>query len=110
MRVIARKDLIPRVYEWVAADATWDELVSFLALEGGPDAGFDDLVAACQIGLRGEPKLELARNYWDEMGRGTLEEIHTELHHQLCDAIEMPAIPRAELPTSALLRSTLGGI
>jgi hypothetical protein len=110
IRTIARKGLVPRVYEWVAADASWDELVSFLALEGGPDAGFDDLVAACQVGLRGEPKLELARNYWDEMGRGTLDEVHTELHHQLCDAIDMPRVPRHELPTSALLRSSLGGI
>lgn len=110
VRAIARQDLVPRVYEWVAADATWDELVAFLALEGGPDAGFDDLVAACQIGLRGEPKLELARNYWDEMGRGEPDEIHTELHHDLCEAIDMPHVPRAELPTSALLRSSLGGI
>ncbi|HSP03373.1 MAG TPA: iron-containing redox enzyme family protein [Acidimicrobiales bacterium] len=110
MRVIARQDLVPRIYEWVAADATWDGLVDFLALEGGPDAGFDDLVAACQIGLRGEPKLELARNYWDEMGRGELDEIHTELHHDLCEAIDMPHVPRSELPTSALLRSSLGGI
>ena len=110
VRAIARHDLVPRVYEWVADDASWAELVDFLALEGGPDAGFDDLVAACQIGLRGEPKLELARNYWDEMGRGELDEIHTELHHELCEAIDMPRVPRAELPTSALLRSSLGGI
>ena len=110
IRAIARQDLVPEVYEWVAADAAWDELVSFLALEGGPDAGFDDLVAACQIGLRGEPKLELARNYWDEMGQGTLDDVHTELHHRLCEAIDMPRIPRDELPTSALLRTTLGGI
>lgn len=110
IRSIARQDLVPEVYDWVAAEASWDELVSFLALEGGPDAGFDDLVAACQVGLRGEPKLELARNYWDEMGRGTLDEVHTELHHRLCEAIDMPRIPRDELPTSALLRSTIGGI
>lgn len=110
VRAIARRDLVPEVYEWVAAEATWDELVSFLALEGGPDAGFDDLVAACQVGLRTGPKLELARNYWDEMGRGTLDEVHTELHHQLCAAIDMPVVPRDELPTSALLRASLGGI
>lgn len=110
MRAVARQDLVPRIYEWVATDAAWDELVAFLALEGGPDGGFDDLVAACQIGLRGEPKLELARNYWDEMGRGELDEIHTELHHDLCEAIDMPQVPRSELPTSALLRSSLGGI
>lgn len=70
----------------------------------------DDAVAACQVGLGGEPKLELARNYWDEMGCGELDDVHTELHHQLCEAIAMPRVPREELPTSALLRSSLGGI
>jgi hypothetical protein len=110
MRATARQDLIPEVYDWLAAEATWDQLVEFLALEGGPDAGFDDLVAICQVGLRGEPKLELARNYWDEMGRGTLAEVHTELHHDLCAAIDLPVVPRHEQPTSGLLRTTLGGI
>lgn len=110
MRTIARQDQIPAVYDWLAEEASWEELVQFLALEGGPDAGFDDLVAICQVGLRGEPKLELARNYWDEMGRGTLATVHTELHHDLCRAIDMPAVPRHQQPTSGLLRCTLGGI
>lgn len=89
MRAIARRDLVPPVYEWVATDASWDELVSFLALEGGPDAGFDDLVAACQIGLRGEPKLELARNYWDEMGQGHASGMHGPLLGKLADALDL---------------------
>ena len=110
LRAIARQDQVPEVYRWLADDASWDELVEFLALEGGPDAGFDDLVAACQIGLRGEPKLELARNYWDEMGRGTLAEVHTELHHRLAVAIGMPTVPTSDVPLSGLLRTTLGGI
>jgi hypothetical protein len=110
VRAVAREDQVPAVYRWLADDASWDELVWFLALEGGPDAGFDDLVAACQVGLRGEPKLELARNYWDEMGRGELDEIHTELHHRFATAIDMPQVPIEQVPTSGLLRSTLGGI
>jgi len=110
MRAIARQDQVPEVYRWLAKDATWAELVEFLALEGGPDAGFDDLVAACQVGLRGEPKLEMARNYWDEMGRGTLEDVHTELHHRLAVAIDMPRVPTEEVPLSGLLRGVVGGI
>jgi hypothetical protein len=110
IRAIARDGLVPEVYEWLAEDCTWDELVAFLALEGGPDAGFDDLVAACQIGLHGEPKLELARNYWDEMGRGEADEVHTELHHRLSEAIRMPRVPRHEQPTSGLRRTVLGSV
>ena len=110
MRVIARHDLVPPVYEWLAHDASWDEMVAYLALEGGPDGGFDDLVAVCQIGLSGAAKVELARNYWDEMGNGSLAAVHTELHRQLSEAIDLPVIPRSRQPDEALERLVLGGI
>jgi hypothetical protein len=110
VRAIAAHGQVPPVYDWLAEEATWPELVAFLALEGGPDANFDDLVAACQIGLAGRPKLEMARNYWDEMGRGETDEVHTELHRRLVEAIDLPAVPPEEQPVEGLLRSALGGV
>ena len=110
MRVVARTDLVPEVYEWLADTASFEEIVAFLALEGGPDGGFDDLVAIAQVGLSGQPKLELARNYWDEMGNGTLDTVHTELHRVLSTAIDMPVVDRPDQPVEALERSVLGGL
>src|SRR5205823_11020380 len=105
MRALAARDRLPAIYKWLARTASWPEVVHFLALEGGPDANFDDLVATCQVGLSGSAKMELATNYWDEMGNGDLEAVHTTLHHRLAAAIDMPAIPLADQPTSALARS-----
>src|SRR4051812_2542718 len=51
MYAVAGLDLLPEVYDWLVERATYDELVEFLTLEGGPDADFDDLVARCQVGL-----------------------------------------------------------
>jgi hypothetical protein len=85
-------------------------VVRFLALEGGPDAGFDDLVAACQVGLSGAPKMELATNYWDEMGNGDPDAVHTTLHDRLVAAVDMPRVPAEEQPVSALARSAFGGL
>lgn len=110
LRAIARQDQVPEVYRWLADDASWDELVEFLALEGGPDAGFDDLVAACQIGLDGTAKLELGQNYWDEMGNGDLAAVHTELHHRLVAALDLRGVPRSQQPIEALERSVLGSL
>lgn len=110
IRALGVRGLVPEVYEWLAEQATTEELVDFLSLEGGPDGGFDDLVAACQIGLEGEAKLELAQNYWDEMGNGTLEAVHTELHHQLVRALGLRGVPRSQQPTEALERSALGSL
>jgi hypothetical protein len=110
MRAIAALDRMPPVYQWLADEASREEVVEFLALEGGPDGGFDDLVAICQVGLEGGPKLELARNYWDEMGRGDLDAVHTNLHRRLVEALELPAVPRAEQPLEALERAALGSL
>ncbi|MGB3412101.1 MAG: iron-containing redox enzyme family protein [Microthrixaceae bacterium] len=110
IRRVAAHDLVPEVYEWLANVATWDQLVRFLTLEGGPDAGFDDLVALSQVGIRNGPKVVLAANYWDEMGRGELNGVHTVLHDQLVAAINMPRLKRDELPISALARLAVGGL
>jgi hypothetical protein len=110
MRALGRQGLVPDVYRWLAEDASYDEAVAFLALEGGPDGGFDDLVAACQIGLEGEPKLELARNYWDEMGNGAPDRVHTELHRKLAVALDLPRVARQDQPVEALARAALGSL
>jgi len=110
MRAIAAVDRVPRVYEWLAAEATLEETVEYLSAEGGPDGGFDDLVAACQVGLHGEPKLEMARNYWDEMGNGDAVRVHTELHRKLARTLGLYAVPRDEQPLEALERSALGSL
>jgi hypothetical protein len=110
MRALGRVDLVPDVYEWLAEEATRDEIVEYLSVEGGPDGGFDDLVAACQVGIDGVAKLELAQNYWDEMGNGRIERVHTELHRKLARALGLRAVPRQELPVEALERAALGSL
>ena len=110
LRGIAVHERLPAAYRWLAETADWEQTVDFLALEGGPDGGFDDLVAACQVGLSGRAKLELAQNYWDEMGKGDPDAVHTVLHDRLVAAVAMPRIPREQLAVPALERAALGGL
>lgn len=108
MRKVAAIDLVPPVYDWIADEATLDEVRAYLSLEGGPDGGFDDLVALCQVGIDGEAKVELATNYWDEMGRGDIPAVHTELHHRMASALDLVTVDRRDQPVEALERSLLG--
>jgi hypothetical protein len=108
IRQVAAVDRVPRIYDWLAESATLDELTRFITLEGGPDGGFDDLVAVCQLGLSGEAKLEMARNYWDEMGRGEASRVHTQLHRQMAQALNLDPVSRESQPLAALRRSALG--
>ena len=58
------------LFAWLAASADRGQMRWFLQQEIAGEAGFDDLVALTQVRLPAQPKLEMARNYWDEMGRG----------------------------------------
>ena len=64
------------LFSWLAEDATDAEMRWFLTQEAAGEAGFEDLVALTQVKLPDEAKLELARNYWDEMGRGNPRGMH----------------------------------
>lgn len=67
------------LFEWLAHTATRDEMKWFLTQEAAGEAGFEDLVAYTQVKLPAQAKLECARNYWDEMGRGKPKAMHGPL-------------------------------
>jgi hypothetical protein len=67
------------LFDWLAGDADEDGMKWFLTQEAAGEAGFDDLVAFAQVKLPDLAKLELARNYWDEMGRGNEHGMHGRL-------------------------------
>lgn len=64
------------LFPWLATKATMEQMRWFLQQEAAGEAGFDDLVALSQIKLPTQAKLEMARNYWDEMGRGYQNSMH----------------------------------
>lgn len=64
------------LFPWLAASSSPEQFVWFLSQEIAGEAGFEDLVAMSQIKLSARPKLEMARNYWDEMGRGNQRGMH----------------------------------
>jgi hypothetical protein len=64
------------LFPWLATHATMEQMRWFLQQEAAGEAGFDDLVALSQLKLPAQAKLEMARNYWDEMGRGHQQSMH----------------------------------
>ncbi|MGZ4777818.1 MAG: iron-containing redox enzyme family protein [Thermoanaerobaculia bacterium] len=82
------------LFPWLASHATREQVRWFLTQEVAGEAGFDDLVALTQLKLPTRPKLEMARNYWDEMGRGKSSAMHGPMLDRL--ARELHVDPRAE--------------
>ena len=77
------------LFDWLAEEAPLDALRWFLRQEAAGEAGFDDLVALTQVKLPARAKLELARNYWDEMGRGNIKGMHGPMLHRLSEALDL---------------------
>jgi hypothetical protein len=81
------------LFPWLAQSASLPQMKWFLAQEVAGEAGFDDLVALTQVKMPQQAKLELARNYWDEMGRGRAAAMHGPLLGDLARALGVRADP-----------------
>lgn len=77
------------LFPWLAEEASKDELRWYLQQEAAGEAGFDDLVAMTQVKLPTQPKLELARNYWDEMGRGQEKGMHGPMLAGIVETLDL---------------------
>jgi hypothetical protein len=83
------------LFAWLAQHASLAQMCWFLSQEMAGEAGFDDLVALTQVRLPDRPKLELARNYWDEMGRGHMGAMHGPMLHRLSTHLQLQLHPPA---------------
>ncbi|MDB5420189.1 MAG: hypothetical protein JWR59_136, partial [Brevundimonas sp.] len=91
------------LFPWLADTATYEQMRWFLLQEVAGEAGFEDLVAMAQVKMPTRPKLELARNYWDEMGRGSEGGMHGPMLDKLAEALDLkPVIEDTVWPSLAL--------
>jgi hypothetical protein len=71
------------LFPWLAEHASRDQMTWFLGQEMAGEAGFDDLLALTQVKMPQQSKLELARNYWDEVGQGHASGMHGPMLERL---------------------------
>ena len=75
------------MFPWLATIVDLFAIQWFMKQEVSGEAGFEDLVALTQIRMPEQTKLELARNYWDELGRGHARGMHGPMLHRLAIAL-----------------------
>lgn len=97
------------LFDWLADHASADEMKWFLTQEAAGEAGFEDLVAYTQVKLPAQAKLECARNYWDEMGRGKAKAMHGPLLESMVYELKLnPSIESTEWESLALANTMIG--
>lgn len=96
----------PYYREFIRHHATADDLRNYVIQESVVDGRFDDLLATMQVGTSGDSKMEIAENFWDEMGNGDPSRVHTHLFNQIFRVFDIPA---EELERSLTANALLSG-
>jgi hypothetical protein len=91
------------LFPWLSSSAPERAMFWFLEQEVAGEAGFDDLVALTQVNLPVRAKLELARNYWDEMGRGHAGGMHGPMLAHLAKSLRLESSRESVVPESLAL-------
>jgi hypothetical protein len=95
------------LFPWLSTQAGLEDMRWFLQQEVAGEAGFDDLVAMTQVKMPVQAKLELARNYWDEMGHGAEAGMHGPMLSRLSDALALEPTIEATLGPSLALGNVM---
>ena len=95
------------LFPWLAESASHEDMLWFLTQEVAGEAGFDDLLALTQVKMPITAKLEMARNYWDEMGRGRDTAMHGPLLERLANYLDIDARPDRVVPESLALGNAM---
>lgn len=95
------------LHDWLAESAGYEDMKWFIRQEVAGEAGFEDLTALAQVKIPTRPKLEMARNYWDEMGRGREAGMHGPMLSRVAEEF---GIEDAGYETSVIESLALGNV
>jgi len=95
------------LFPWLAAQAGEAQMRWFLAQEVAGEAGFEDLLALTQVKMPQRAKLEMARNYWDEMGRGDARGMHGPMLARLAGHFGLRPTPESTVPEALALGNAM---
>jgi hypothetical protein len=95
------------LFPWLATQASLGQMTWFILQEVAGEAGFEDLLALTQVKVGAQAKLEMARNFWDEMGRGSGKGMHGPMLARLSDHLNLLPTPETVVPEALALGNTM---
>ena len=98
------------LFPWLAEAASREQMHWFLLQEVAGEAGFEDLLAVTQVKISERAKLEMARNYWDEMGRGSAKGMHGPMLARLAEYFGLVPSINNVVPDSLALGNCMIGM
>lgn len=86
-----RSNVTHPLFHYLEMEATYEELREFFFQETPFDIHFADILCSLLAGIHGEPKMEIASNFWDEMGGGDNLRAHRNLRLTMMRALDLPS-------------------
>ncbi|KOV79764.1 iron-containing redox enzyme family protein [Nocardia sp. NRRL S-836] len=109
LKKVARQHTVfkhPYYTDFIRDRADREAIRRYMIQESVIDGRFDDLLAMMQVGTSGPAKMEIAQNFWDEMGNGNPAEVHTHLFRQIFEVFD---ITEDELESALTANALLSG-
>lgn len=98
------------LFPWLAAEADEAAMLWFLRQELAGEAGFDDLVAMALVRMPARPKMEMARNLWDEFGRGNPSGVHGTLLARMAHELDISCTIEEAVPETLAQANVMAGL
>ena len=98
------------LFPWLADEADDASMRWFLRQELAGEAGFDDLVAMSLVRMPAQAKMEMARNLWDEFGRGNPAGVHSTLLARMAQHLGLSCSIEEATPEALALANLMAGL
>ncbi|QDE91092.1 hypothetical protein BHS06_20135 [Myxococcus xanthus] len=78
------------IFAFLRDQATFEQMREFILQETPLESLFGDIIALMMPGVYGGIKLELAKNFWDEVGHAQDERVHRNMRFRLMEFLDLP--------------------
>ncbi len=86
------------LFSYLRESATLDDLREYIRQEGPFDLCFSDILCYLMPGIYGQKRIEIASNFWDEIGKGKEARTHRKLRISLMKALNIDEYEHIQNP------------
>ncbi|MBM9400849.1 iron-containing redox enzyme family protein [Gluconacetobacter azotocaptans] len=83
------------VFDFMNAEASKDQIVKYFTTDYALNMRFYDLITLSLVGIDEDVRMEVAHNFWDEMGQGDPTRTHVRLYRDLLEYLRIEDTPEA---------------
>ncbi|AHI24877.1 hypothetical protein H845_932 [Komagataeibacter xylinus E25] len=81
------------VFDFMKTDASRTQIIKYFTTDYALNMRFYDLIVLSLVGIDEDVRMEVANNFWDEMGQGNPARTHVQLYRDLLEYLQIEDAP-----------------